>query len=146
MPKPFRIVTAILTLACFGAPVEAVAQQRLYRVGVLVQGGPFFESAVNGLKDGLRELGLQEGKEVIFHVRDVKGDLKSAEAAARTLEDERVDLIVAVATSTTLAAKRGTNKVPIAFYAGTDPVAVGLVNSFRKPGGRLTAFMVGPQI
>jgi putative ABC transport system substrate-binding protein len=138
MPKRWRTITAFLTLAFFNAPFGAVAQQRLYRVGVLVQGGPSFESAVVGLKDGLREFGLQEGKEVVFHVRDVKGDLRSAEAAARSLEDEKVDLIVSVATSTTLAAKRGTKSVPIAFYAGTDPVVVGLVDSFRKPGGRLT--------
>ena len=138
MPKLGRAITAVLTLALFSAPFAAVAQQHLYRVGIIVQGGPSFESAVVGLKDGLRELGLQEGKAVIFHVRDVKGDLRAAEAAARTLEDERVDLIVAVATSTTLAAKRGTKSVPIVFYAGTDPVAVGLVDSFRKPGGRLT--------
>ena len=107
-------------------------------MGVLLQGGSSFASAVAGLQDGLRELGLEEGKQVIFHVRDVKGDLKSIEAAARSLEDERVHLICTLATSTTLAAKRATKSVPLVFYAGTDPVAVGLVESFRKPGGRLT--------
>jgi hypothetical protein len=60
------------------------------------------------------------------------------EAAARSLEDERVDVIVAMTTSVTLAAKRATKRVPIVFYASTDPVSTGLVESFRKPGGRLT--------
>ena len=61
------------------------------------------------------------------------------EAAARSLEEQqKVDLIYAIATSVTRATKRATNTVPIVFYGGTDPVAVGLVESFRKPGGRLT--------
>jgi putative ABC transport system substrate-binding protein len=68
-------------------------------------------------------------------VRDVKGDLRQVAAAARRLEEQRVDLIYAIATSVTLEAKRATNAVPIVFYVGTDPVAVGLVESIRKPGG-----------
>src|SRR5262249_943703 len=82
--------------------------------------------------DGLRELGFEEGKQLILDVRDAKGDLKSVEAAAAALEAEKVDLIYAVATSVTLAARRATKTVPIVFYAGTDPVALGLVDSFRK--------------
>jgi ABC-type uncharacterized transport system substrate-binding protein len=46
--------------------------------------------------------------------------------------------MVAMTTSVTLAAKRATKSVPIVFYAGADPVGIGLVESFRKPGGRLT--------
>jgi putative ABC transport system substrate-binding protein len=83
-------------------------------------------------------LGLEEGKQFVFHVRDGKGDLRALEAAARSLEGEKIDLIVAVTTSVTLAVKRATRSVPIVFYTGTDPVSVGLVESFRKPGGRLT--------
>jgi putative ABC transport system substrate-binding protein len=49
-----------------------------------------------------------------------------------------VDLIFAVATSVALIVKQATRSVPIVFYAGTDPMTVGLVASFRKPGGRLT--------
>ena len=60
------------------------------------------------------------------------------EAAARSLEGEKVDLIVTLTTSVTVATKRATKSVPIVFYAGTDPVSTGLVESFRKPGGRLT--------
>jgi putative ABC transport system substrate-binding protein len=127
-----------LILALFALPLAVEAQQaRVYRVGVVIQGGPYF-SAIDGLRDGLRELGLEEGTHFVLHVRDARGDLKSVEAAARSLEGERVDLIYAVASSVTLAATRATKSVPIVFFAGTDPVALGLVNSFRKPGGRLT--------
>ena len=120
------------------APLAAEAQQaRVYRVGVVLQGGPYL-GAVDGLRKGLAELGLEEGKQVVLHVRDVKGDLKAVEQAAGDLEREKVDLIYAVTTSAALAVKRVTKTVPIVFYAGTDPVALGLVESFRKPGGRLT--------
>src|SRR5262249_35075104 len=48
------------------------------------------------------------------------------------------DLIVSVTASTTLAVRRATYSVPVVFYAGSDPVKLGLVASFRQPGGRLT--------
>ena len=138
MTTPGLTVTSILILALFGLSHAGGAQQaRVYRVGVVVLGGPY-ASAVDGLRDGLRELGLEEDKQLVLHVHDGKGDLKSVEAAARSLEGEKVDLIVAMTTSVTLAAKRATKSVPIVFYAGTDPVSTGLVESFRKPGGRLT--------
>jgi putative ABC transport system substrate-binding protein len=131
-------LAVVLTLGLILAPLAVEAQQaRVYRIGVILQGGPYY-AAIEGLRDGLRELGLEEGKQFVLHVRDTKGDLKSVEAAARSLEEQKVDLIYALGTSITLAAKRATKRVPIVFYAGTDPVAVGLVESFRKPGGRLT--------
>jgi ABC-type uncharacterized transport system substrate-binding protein len=120
------------------APLAAGAQEaRVYRIGVILQGGPY-SAAIDGLRDGLRELGLEEGKQFVLHVRDTKGDLALVEAGARSLEREHVDLIYSVTSSVTLAAKRATKSVPIVFYVGTDPVASGLVESFRKPGGRLT--------
>jgi putative ABC transport system substrate-binding protein len=131
-------LTGILILALFALSHAVEAQQaRVYRVGVVLLGGPH-SSTIDGLREGLRELGLEEGKQIVLHVRDGKGDLKSVEAAARSLEGEKVDLIVAMTTSVTLAVKRATKSVPIVFYAGTDPVSTGLVESFRKPGGRLT--------
>jgi ABC-type uncharacterized transport system substrate-binding protein len=106
-------------------------------VGVILQGGPYL-GAVDGLRKGLAELGLEEGKQVILHVRDCKGDLKVVEQAAGDLEREKVDLIYSLGTSVTLVVKRATKTVPIVFNAGGDPVAFGFIESFRKPGGRLT--------
>jgi putative tryptophan/tyrosine transport system substrate-binding protein len=135
-----RLVLAVIaTLALLAVPVTIPAQQdRIQRVGVIHQGGASYEQALKGLRDGLKELGVDEGKHFVFHVRDAKGDLKGAEEAARNLEAEKVDLIVAFSTSTALATKRATKSAPIVFYAGADPVTVGLVESIAKPGGRLT--------
>jgi putative tryptophan/tyrosine transport system substrate-binding protein len=135
---PRREFIGTLAGGLLAAPLAVEAQPaRVYRVGVVLHGGPYF-SSIDGLRDGLRELGLEEGKHFVLLVRDSKGNLKSAEAAVRSLEAEKVDLIYAMTTSVTLATKRATKSVPIVFYVGTDPVSVGLVESFRKPGGRLT--------
>jgi putative ABC transport system substrate-binding protein len=108
------------------------------RVGVLIQGGSY-HSSVNGLRDGLKDSGLEEGQGLALIVQDTKGDLTAVETAARALEsDDGVELIVAFATSVTLAAKRSTSKVPIVFVTGSDPVALGLIETLPRPGGRLT--------
>ena len=118
--------------ALLAVPLVVEAQQsRVYRVGVVDEGGPYSDF-VSGLRDGLKDWGFEEGKQFVFALHDTKGDLKSVETAARTLEAERVDVMCAVATSVALAATRATQRVPIVFYAGTNPVAVGLVKSFRS--------------
>ena len=93
---------------------------------------------VDGLKAGLRELGLEEGKQFTLTIGDTKGDVKAAAEAARNFEQEKVSLIYALATSVITAAKAATADVPIVFCVGSDPVTGGLVDSFAKPGGRLT--------
>ncbi len=133
-----RAFLGTLAGGLLASPVAAEAQQaRVYRVGVVLQGGPYL-GAVDGLRKGLAELGLEEGKQFILHVRDGKGDLKAVEQAAGDLEREKVDLIYSLGTRVTLVVKRATKTVPIVFNAGNDPVSTGLVESFRKPGGRLT--------
>ena len=132
------VLAAILGLGLLAAPLAGEAQSaRVYRVGVIMIGGPY-SLAVDGLREGLRELGWEEGKQFVLLVHDAKGELKSAEEAAKTLERDNVDLIYSLSTSVTLATQRATTRVPIVFYAGADPVAAGLVKNFRKPGGRLT--------
>src|SRR5262245_11467407 len=93
---------------------------------------------VDGLRQGLRELGLEEGKQLVLDIRQIPYDLKAVEAAASDLERANVDLLYTVTTSLTTAARRATVRVPIVFFAGTDPVAAGLVESLARPGGRLT--------
>jgi ABC-type uncharacterized transport system substrate-binding protein len=129
------ILIGVMLLA---AAVPAEAQQpKVYHVGVLVPGEAWYE-IIAGLRVGLRELGLEEGKQFVLSIRDWKGDAKVAEEAARKFEQEKVDLIYATSTNSTIAARRATADIPIVFCAGTDPVVVGLVDSFAKPGGRLT--------
>ena len=126
-----------LAALCVAPWAARAADARLYRIGVVYRGGPY-ATAIDGLRDGLKELGLAEGKQFVFHVRGVSSDLKGVEAATRALELEKVDVIYSVGTTTTLAVKRAAQRVPIVFYAGADPVALGLIANYREPGGRLT--------
>jgi putative tryptophan/tyrosine transport system substrate-binding protein len=133
-----RKFVSVIAGSLLATPHPATAQAtKIYRIGVVLQGGPYYQM-VEGLRDGLKELGFVEGTQYLLHIRDTKGDLKTAEEAARNLEHENVDLILSIASSVSRATKRATEKVPIVFFAGEDPVDSGLVNSFAKPGGRVT--------
>jgi putative tryptophan/tyrosine transport system substrate-binding protein len=128
----------IATGALLAAPLAVWAQEaRAYQIGVVMLGGRYW-ATVDGLRHGLKELGLEEGKQFILHVRDLNGNRKLVESAAQDLERERVDIIYSVTTSVTIALKRATKNIPIVFYAGANPVRFGLVQSLGKPGGRLT--------
>ena len=138
-----RAFLVLLAAGPAGAlPLRRVRAQttRIKRVGVIYQGGPY-EDSVEGLREGLKAARLQEGRDIALLVRNARGDVAASEAAARLLErDDKVDVIVAIGTTAARATKRVTTEVPIVFAAGTDPVAVRLVESIAAPGGRLTGF------
>ena len=126
----------ILSSIWFG---QAIAAQpaKPYRIGVLFPGGAQYET-LNGLREGLKELGLEEGKQFVLVIKETKGETAAAEQGAKMLEQENVSLIYALTSPVITKAKAVTTKVPIVFTIGSDPVALGLVDSFPKPGGRLT--------
>lgn len=133
-----KILTLLLgALILASAQLAQAAQTKVYRVGVIYHGGAW-NAVVDGLRDGLKKLGLEEGKHFVLEIRDAKGDVKAVEAAAKNLERDKVDLLYAVGTSVTIPVRRATSDIPIVFYAGGDLVGLGLVDSFAKPGGRLT--------
>ena len=106
MGKKAIIVLVIgLTLASVH---PAVAQQpKVYRIGVVTAGGAWYE-VIDGLRVGLKQLGLVEGKQFTLAIRDTKGDAK----AAKNLEKEKVNLIYTTQTSVTLATKQATGRHP----------------------------------
>jgi putative ABC transport system substrate-binding protein len=125
---------ALLFALCFSADAQ---QPKVFRIGVLLPGGPLY-GTIDGLRDGLRELGLEEKKQFTLAIRDTKGDAKAAEEAAKNFEQEKVNLIYAITSPVIEAAKGATTNVPIVFCIGSDPITAGLVDSFAQPGGRLT--------
>jgi ABC-type uncharacterized transport system substrate-binding protein len=128
---------AVVAVVVTPLGVQAQPVGKVHRVGVIHHGGDW-HTWEDGLRQGLREFGLEEGKHIVLEIRETKGDLKAVEVAARDLEQGKVALICTVATSVTLAARRATTQTPIVFFAGSDPVAAGLVEGLAKPGGRLT--------
>ena len=131
----------LATVLVFLSVVASAQQPKAPKVGVILQGGPWY-AVVEGLRDGLNELGLVEGKNFVLEIRDTEGDLKAVERAAKELEQAKVNLIYTAATSVSLSAQKATEKTPIVFVAGTNPVTVKLVNSIRAPGDRLTGVHV----
>jgi putative ABC transport system substrate-binding protein len=87
--------------------------------------------SLTGFGSVSRRWGLKRGSSLFFQS-------KIAEEAARKFEQDKVDLIYTTSTNSTVAARKATAEIPIVFCAGTDPVVVGLVDSFAHPGGRLT--------
>jgi putative ABC transport system substrate-binding protein len=128
----------LLAAGALAAPFGAEGQStRVPRIGVVIF-STTYAATVEGLRAGLKELGVTEGRDVALEIFDAKGDAKAIEEVARRFERERAALIYCITTSATTAVKRATTAIPVVFCVGFDPIATGLVESFAKPGGRLT--------
>jgi putative ABC transport system substrate-binding protein len=115
----------------------AAAEAKVERIGVLHLGGVLV-TVVDGLRAGLKELGLEEGKQFELEIHDLKGVASGAAAAAQKFERDKFRLIFTINAPVTAGAIKGTQTIPIVFAVGTDPVALGYIKSFAQPGGRLT--------
>ena len=137
-----RILNTSLAIALsvffLALSLPARAQQpKVYRVGVIYPGGAF-NGVVEGLRDGLKELGFEDGKQVRLELKDSKGDPNAVKQAAQAFERDKVNVIYAVAMSVVRATKESTSAVPVVFVVGADPIRSELIQNFAKPGGRLT--------
>lgn len=130
-----------LGLQLLGVPLLAGAQapKRTVRIGRLVPISAEAEAQIReGLRQGLRELGWIEGKNVIFESRYAEGDIRRLGDLAAELVRLKVDVIVTGSPPAAAAAKKATATIPVVMVLGADPVASGLVASFSRPGGNLT--------
>src|SRR6266850_3303280 len=133
------------------APLGAGAQQagKIYRIGILEQGGPY-RSAFGGpsheaFREQLRELGYIEGQSVVFEYRFAEGRAERLADFAAELVRLKVDVIVGGGTLGPLAAKRATSTIPVVLTSAGDPVGTGLVANLAKPGGKVTGLSnLGP--
>jgi putative ABC transport system substrate-binding protein len=121
--------------------VEARAQQptKILRIGYL---SPTFSSTnsarIEAFRQGLRELGYVEGKNIVIEYRHADGKLDRLAALATELVRLKVDVIVTSSPIPTRAAKEATVTIPIVFAQDSDPVANGFVASLARPGGNIT--------
>jgi putative ABC transport system substrate-binding protein len=96
------------------------------------------------LPAALRDLGYVEGRNLELQWRWAEGRVERLPELAADLVRLKVDVIVAVANSPILAAKRATTSIPIVMIGGLDPVAFGLVTSLSRPGGNITGVSSSP--
>jgi putative ABC transport system substrate-binding protein len=117
----------------------AVAQEapRPFRIGVLNAAWAASHPTVEGLKAGLKELGVEDGRDVTFDIRFTEGKLDTMPATAGALVKAGVDLIFTSQEAATQAAKDATKSVPIVFTLVGDPVGAGLVGTLARPGGNV---------
>jgi putative ABC transport system substrate-binding protein len=132
---------SVLALLAIGAtPLVAEAQQagKVARVGWLATNRVANPHVSEAFKQGLRELGYVEARNLVIEHRDAEGKLERLPALAADLVAFKVDVIVAGSTAAALAAKQATSVLPIVFAAAADPVTDGLVTSLARPGGNVT--------
>jgi ABC-type uncharacterized transport system substrate-binding protein len=123
------------------APMSAVAQQpgKVSRIGLLHVGLDHVPPSLLALRETLKSLGYEEGRNIRLDFRNMR-DEAAVREAAQALVRESVDLIVAFEGQATRAARAATQTIPIVFLHVTDPVAEGFVKTLAQPGGNLTGF------
>src|SRR6188472_2982599 len=133
-----------ITLVGSGAatwPVIARAEQpaRIAKIGHLESGLPSSSpNLLAAFRQGLRALGYVEGQNLFIVSRFAEGREERLPELAEELVQYAVDVIFAIGPPQALAAARATDRIPIVFVGGGDPVQIGLVKSFAQPGGNVT--------
>lgn len=95
---------------------------------------PFSES----FRQGLRDLGYVEGRNITIDMRDAQGSTDQLEEIVTELVRNHVDVIVVACTPETKVAQKVTDTIPVVFAAAGDPVKAGIVESLARPGGNVT--------
>ena len=138
MKKSASILAAALMLLIARGGAAAPAP-RPWKIAILLgQSGPSEDQTTRGIREGLKELGYADRKNVVIEITDLKGQVTGLEAAAAELVRKRVDLIFTSGTRSTRAAMAATQTIPIVFRHPADPVGMGFIKSMDRPGGNVT--------
>ena len=135
----FAAVVLLAPVLLFPAEAQEAAKPR--RVGLLMAwslSDPVTKRTWQTLVDGLRELGWEEGRNLVLESRFSGPDPARYHDLAAELVALKVDVIVAGNSQSTEAARRNTTTIPIIMVNVTDPVTSGFVASFARPGGNIT--------
>ena len=133
----------VVVLALLAAPLAAEAQQaaKPARIGFLGQGSAsdaVVPLRLAAFRQGLRERGWIEGRNVVIEYRWAESRLDRLPALAAELVRLNVDVIFAPATAGTIAAQNATRTIPIIMAIVADPVGLGIIASLARPGGNVT--------
>jgi putative ABC transport system substrate-binding protein len=135
----------LLGSAAAGWPLAARAQQpeRMRRIGVLMSNSETDtdgQARIGALRQGLKELGWVEGKNLAIEYRWAGGDIGRIRSYTAELVGLSPDLIVANSTPALAAMHAATTAIPVVFVLVVDPVGLGFIESLARPGGNITGF------
>jgi ABC-type uncharacterized transport system substrate-binding protein len=141
MKKPAVLsMLVIAVMLAVGVIAEAQQPKKVPRVGILFMGGrdqPHLEE----LKQGLRERGYSEGKNIILEYRFAEGRYDRLAELVKEFVAEKVDVIVTTSSISAQAARKATKTIPIVMTTGS-PVEQGLAESLARPAGNVTGLSV----
>jgi putative tryptophan/tyrosine transport system substrate-binding protein len=135
-----RKLVVALGMSALALPLPLLAQKpesRIWRLGLLLPTAPP-DPLFDALREGLRELGYVEGRNIVFETRWAQGKADRLDPLAVELVAANADLIVTLSTPAALAARRATTTIPIVFTNVGDPVGTGVVSDLAHPGGNAT--------
>ena len=133
----FLALCSMLLAPCF--PAQAQQAEKIPRIGYLSGSSlSVLAARIEAFRQGLRDLGYVEGKNIVIEWRDVNGKSDRLGELAAELVRLRVDVIVSPGPTVTRALKEATSTIPIVMAQDTDPVGSGFVASLARPGGNIT--------
>jgi putative ABC transport system substrate-binding protein len=136
MSKKIMLITLCSMLIAVVPPVEAQQAGNVHRIGFL-SGTSLDAPTTDGFRQGLRDLGHIEGKNILVEYRfDVNPERFPSHVAE--LVELKVDVLATGNLAAIRAAKQATKTIPIVMVTTVDPVATGLVDSLAHPGGNIT--------
>ena len=148
MKKSFLLYLLALFFLTTTSLSHAQQGEKVRRIGFLGVNDPVgTKDFIDAFREGLRDLGYTEGKNIIIEYRWAGGKPQRLPKLAAELAALRLDVIFAAAAPSIRAAKNATQSIPVVFETLADPVSAGFVNSLAKPGANLTGIAgLGPEL
>src|ERR1700752_1100326 len=139
MKKKFTVLTLCAMLFALCVAAEAQQSSKIFRIGYLIATSKAVSAAnIEVLRQGLRDLGYEEGKNIVIEYRYAEGKQDRIPGLAAELVRLKVDIIVTLGATDTRAAKEAPSTIPIVMAQDPDPVGNGFVASLARPGGNIT--------
>ena len=139
MKKKIRVLTLCAMLLTFCSSAEAQQPTKVPRIGLLRSGSvASHASSHEAFRQGLRELGYEEAKNILIEYRYAEGKSERWPALANELVRLKVDIIVVGGSGVARATQQATKTIPIVVGTAGDLIRTGLVASLARPGGNIT--------
>ncbi len=133
-----RDLAVLIGSLCWSVKTYPQKPESPWRIGVLLVSFSPESKEAQAFRQGLRDAGYVEGRDLVTEWRYANGDYARVQELVTDLVQRKVDVIVATTTVAALAVKRATPTIPIVMATVADPVGSGLVTSLARPGGNVT--------